>query len=62
MKLLQKYSLPLLIVASIFLLGWIFGQRNGKQRAVEQIHQIINPRCFDKLNQVVGIIEQVLCP
>ena len=58
MKLLQKYSLPLLIVASIFLLGWIFGQRNGKQRAVEQIHQIINPRCFDKLNQVVGIIEQ----
>ena len=58
MKLLQKYSLPLLIVVSIFLLGWIFGQRNGKQRAVEQIHQIINPHYFNKLNQVVGIIEQ----
>ena len=58
MKLLQKYSLPLLIVVSIFFFGWIFGHRHGRQSAVEQIHKIINPRHFDKLNQVVGFIEQ----
>ncbi|MBQ5843369.1 MAG: S41 family peptidase [Alistipes sp.] len=56
MKFLQRYALPFLVVASIFLFGWIFGQRHGRRLTEGQINMIVGSRMNDKLNQVVNYI------
>ena len=56
MKKLQKYALPVLVVVTIFLLGWIFGQQHGRQLTDGQINVLIGSKLNDKLNRVVSYI------
>ena len=57
MKFLQKYALPILVVVSVFLFGWIFGQRYGRQLTEGQINILIGSRMNNKLSKVVSYIE-----
>ena len=56
MKFLQKYALPILVVISLFFLGWIFGHRNGRQLTEGQINILVGSRMNDKLAKVVSYI------
>lgn len=56
MKFLQKYALPILVVISLFFLGWIFGHRNGRQLTEGQINILVGSRMNDKLTKVVSYI------
>ena len=56
MKFLQKYALPALIVVSVFLFGWIFGHRYGRQLTEGQINVLMGARLNDKINRAVGYI------
>jgi carboxyl-terminal processing protease len=56
MKFLQKYALPILVVISLFFLGWIFGHRNGRQLTEGQINILVGSRVNDKLAKVVSYI------
>ncbi|MBE6193695.1 MAG: S41 family peptidase [Rikenellaceae bacterium] len=56
MKFLQRYALPILIVITIFFMGWIFGHRNGRQLTEGQIGILIGSQVNDKLTRVVSYI------
>jgi carboxyl-terminal processing protease len=56
MKFLQKYALPILVVISLFFLGWIFGHRNGRQLTEGQINILVGSKMNDKLAKVVSYI------
>ncbi len=57
MKFLQRYALPILVIASVFLFGWIFGQRHGRQLTDGQINILVGSRMNNKLSKVVSYIE-----
>ncbi|MBQ2023980.1 MAG: PDZ domain-containing protein, partial [Alistipes sp.] len=56
MKFLQKYALPILVVITLFFMGWIFGHRNGRQLTEGQIHMLVGSQVNDKLVKVVSYI------
>ena len=56
MNIIKKYAFPALIVISIFLMGWIFGQQHGRQLTSSQIDLLIGSQMNDKLNKVVSYI------
>ncbi|MBQ9137059.1 MAG: S41 family peptidase [Alistipes sp.] len=56
MKFLQKYALPTLVVITIFLMGWIFGQQHGRQLTDGQINMLIGSQMNDKITKVVSYI------
>ena len=56
MNIIKKYAFPALIVISIFLMGWIFGQQHGRQLTSSQIDILIGSQINDKLNKVVSYI------
>ena len=56
MNIIKKYAFPALIVISIFLMGWIFGQQHGRQLTSNQIDVLIGSQINDKLNRVVSYI------
>ena len=56
MKLLQKYALPALVVISIFLVGWIFGHRYGRQLTEGQINILVGSRMNDKISKAGSYI------
>lgn len=55
MKLLQKYALPILVVLTIFGMGWLFGHQHGRELTSGQIEQLLGGN--DKLNSTVRYIE-----
>ena len=56
MNIIKKYAFPALIVISIFLMGWIFGQQHGRQLTSNQIDVLIGSQINDKLNRVISYI------
>ena len=56
MKILQRYALPALVVITIFLMGWVFGHRHGRQLTDGQINILVGSKMNDKLNRVVSYI------
>lgn len=58
MKYLQKYALPVLVILSVFLFGWIFGHQYGRQLTNGQINMLVGSQMHDKLGRVVSYIEK----
>ena len=56
MNILKRYALPVLILLSIFFVGWIFGQRHGRQLTDGQIDLILGSRINSKLSRAVNYI------
>lgn len=56
MNIIKKYALPVLVLISIFFIGWIFGQRHGRQLTEGQINLILGSRMNSKLNRAVSFI------
>mgnify|MGYP002517388187 CR=1 FL=1 len=56
MNIIKKYALPVLVLISIFFIGWIFGQRHGRQLTEGQINLILGSRMNSKLNRAVNFI------
>lgn len=56
MNIIKKYALPILVLISIFCIGWIFGQRHGRQLTEGQINLILGSRMNSKLNRAVSFI------
>ena len=56
MNILKRYALPVLVLASIFFLGWVFGQRHGRQLTEGQINLILGSKTNSKLNRAVNYI------
>ena len=56
MKLLQRYALPILVVLTMFGMGWLFGHRHGRLLTNRQVERLVNSH--SKLNSVVRHLEQ----
>ena len=53
---MQKYALSILVVTTIFLMGWIFGQRHGRQLTEGQINLLVGSRMSGKLDKAISYI------